>query len=196
MSPTPGMLEPLRVRIRRFQFILGLGFLSLMAGSMVSVSLAYRLSTRIEDLPGELPRLLIGIALQNLWVLAALPLLAYGAARILELKPLSTALGAALSGEFFVLSLDFVRDGLEGLWDGWVGAVLRLLAFALGVFLSYRAVVSGRAASARTAAAAQARAEAQKAEYAEFLREAEKAGERSAAPRDTAGEASPPPPER
>ncbi|SET62595.1 hypothetical protein [Stigmatella erecta] len=190
------MLEPLRVRLRRFQFILGLGFLSLMAGSMVSVSLAYRLSTRVEDLPGELPRLLIGIVLQNLWVLAALPLLAYGAARILELKPLSTALGAALSGEFFVLSLDFVRDGLEGLWDGWVGAALRLLAFALGVFLSYRAVVSGRAASARAAAAAQARAEARKAEYAEFLREAEKAGERSEAPREPPGEATPPPPER
>jgi hypothetical protein len=196
VSPTPGMLEPLRVRIRRFQFILGLGFLALMVGSMVSVSLAYRLSTRIEDLPGELPRLLIGTLLQNLWVLAALPLLAYGAARILELKPLSTALGAALSGEFFVLSLDFVRDGLEGLWDGWVGAVLRLLSFALGVFLSYRAVVSGRAASARTAAAALARAEAQKAEYAEFLREAEKGGERSEAPREPAGEAPPPPPER
>jgi hypothetical protein len=190
------MLEPLRVRLRRFQFILGLGFVSLMAGSMVSVSLAYRLSTRIQDLPGELPRLLIGILLQNLWVLGALPLLAYGAARILELKPLSTALGAALSGEFFVLSLDFVRDGLEGLWSGWGGTALHLLTFALGVFLSHRAVAGGRAASARAAAAAQARAEAQKAEYAEFLREAEKGGERSAAPDAPEGDASSPAPER
>ncbi|WP_232293390.1 hypothetical protein [Stigmatella aurantiaca] len=189
------MLEPLRVRLRRFQFILGLGFLALMIGSVVSVSLAYRLSTRVEDLPGELPRLVIGIVLQNLWVLGALPLLCYGAARILELKPLSTSLGAALSGEFFVLSLDFVRDGMEGLWSGWEAAVLRLLAFSAGVFLSHRAVAKGRAASARTAAAAQARAEAQKAEYLEFLREAEKGGERSA-PSEPVGEAPPPTPER
>ncbi|MDC0709271.1 hypothetical protein POL68_12430 [Stigmatella sp. ncwal1] len=195
MSAPPGRFEPLRVRLRRFQFILGLGFLALMAGSMLSVSLAFRLSTRIEDLPGELPRLLIGITLQNLWVLGVLPLLCYGAARILELKPLSTSLGAALSGEFFVLSLDFVRDGLEGLWSGWEAALLRLLAFAAGVFLSYRAVAKGRAASERTAAAAQARAEARKAEYMEFLNAAEKGSER-APPAEPVGEAPPPTPER
>jgi hypothetical protein len=36
--------------------------------------------------------------LQNLWVLAVLPLLCCGAARIIKLKPLSTAIGGALSG--------------------------------------------------------------------------------------------------
>ncbi len=64
---------------------------------MLSVTLAYRLTQRVQDLPKGL-RLAIGIPLQNLWVLAVLPLLCYGAARIIKLKPLSTAIGGAFSG--------------------------------------------------------------------------------------------------
>lgn len=180
MSSKSGILDPLRVRIRRLQFIVGLGFLSLVAGSMVSVALAFRLSTRIQDIPWELPQLLLGVTIQNLWVLGALPLMCYAAARILELKPLSTALGAAGSGQFFVLSLDFIRDGLAGMWNGWLISLLNVAAFSGGVFLSHRAVAKARAAATQAAAKAQAQAEARKVEYLEFLREAERGGEKTA----------------
>lgn len=179
-SKSPGILEPLRVRIRRFQFILGLGFLALVVGSVLSVSLSVRLLVRVQALEAEALRLLIVLVLENLWVLGVLPLVCYGAARILELRPLSTSLGAALSGEFFVLALDFVREGLDGLWQGAVASSLRLAAFATGVFLSYRAVARGRAAAEEGAARARAKAEARKGEYLEFLREAERGAEKSA----------------
>jgi hypothetical protein len=179
VSTKPRALDSLRVRIRRFQFIVGLGFLSQIIGPLFTVALSQRLSQRMQDLP-QLLQLLIGIPLQNLWAIAVLPLLCYGAARILELKPLSTAVGAVLSGEVFLLALSFAWGGLEGMVPG-VGAVaLQLSILAVGVFLSYRAVLKGRADAARGAAKAQAQAEARKNEYQEFLREAERAAEKTA----------------
>jgi hypothetical protein len=179
VSTKPRAFDSLRVRIRRFQFIVGLGFLSQIIGPLITVALAQRLSQRIQDLPGIL-QLIIGIPLQNLWAIAVLPLLCYGAARIIELKPLSTAVGAVLSGEVFVLALNFAWGGLEGILPG-VGAVaLQVSILAAGVLLSYRAVLKGRADAAKGAAKAQAEAEARKSEYQEFLREAERAAEKTA----------------
>lgn len=180
MSAKKRPLESLRVRIRRFQFIVGLGFLSLTGGMLVSSSLAMRLSQRLYELPSGSLRLLVGVLLEELWVLAALPLLCYGAARIVELRPLSTAVGGALSGQMFVLALDFVREG--SLWPtaGWRVNVLRCVAFGSGIFLSHRAVVLARAASEQRASEARAQAEAKKSEYDSFLREAEAAGGRTA----------------
>ena len=56
MSSKTSVLQPLRVRVRRFQFIVGLGFLALMGGSVLSVALSVRLATRVQALPaGPLP---------------------------------------------------------------------------------------------------------------------------------------------
>lgn len=175
-----GILEPLRVRVRRFQFIVGLGFAALMVGSFVSGSLAIRLNQRFSELPTGALRLLVGILMEDLWVLAALPLLAYGAARIMELRPLSTALGAALTGEVFVLALQYIREGSLVSEAGWRVDTLRAVAFVVGVVLSHRAVTQGRAAADKVAESARAQAEAKKGEYDEFLREAEREGERAA----------------
>lgn len=180
MSAKKRPFESLRVRIRRFQFILGLGFLSLTLGMLVSSSLAMRLSQRLYELPGSALRLLVGVALEELWVLAALPLLCYGAARIIELRPLTTAVGGALTGQMFVAALDFVREGTVVPSGGWRVNVLRAVAFGAGIFLAHRAVVKARAAVEQLAAKARAQAEAKKSEYDEFLREAEAAGERTA----------------
>jgi hypothetical protein len=173
-------LDSLRVRIRRFQFIVGLGFLSLVLGTWVSSSLSMRLMQRLYELPSISLRLLVGVLLEELWVLAALPLLCYGAARIAELRPLSTSLGGALAGEAFVLALEFTREG--SLWPsgGWRVNVLRAVAFGSGIFFSYRAVERARAASEQLASVARVQAEAKKSEYDTFLREAEAAGERTA----------------
>lgn len=180
MSAKKGSLDTLRARARRAQFIIGLGFLSLMLGAILSGSLAMRLSQRLQALPGSTLRMLVGVVLEELWVLAVLPVLCYGAARIVELRPLSTALGGALSGLVFVLALEFVREGTLWTSAGWRVQLLRAVAFGLGVWLSHRAVVRARAASAQRADEARAQAEARKSEYDEFLREAERDGERVA----------------
>ncbi|HVG61886.1 MAG TPA: hypothetical protein VNA24_25210 [Hyalangium sp.] len=179
MSTKPRALDSLRVRIRRFQFIVGLGFLSQIIGPVITVALAQRLAQRIQDLP-EVLQLIIGIPLQNLWAIAVLPLLCYGAARIIDLKPLSTAVGAVVAGEIFILALNFAWGGLEGVFPGVGAMVLQISILATGVLFSYRAVLRGRADAAKGAAKAQAEAEARKSEYQEFLREAERAGEKTA----------------
>jgi hypothetical protein len=179
-SKKPKVLDSLRVRIRRLQFIVGLGFLSLVLGSVLTVSLTLRLSERVQALQVDSLRALIAIVLENLWVLAVLPAMAYGAARILELKPLSTSLGAAISGQFFVLALSFVRDGFEGLWVGGFYSALRGIAFGSGVFLTHWAVTRARAVADQGAAKAQVQAESRKAEYMQFLQEAERGAEKTA----------------
>lgn len=179
-SKSPGILDPLRVRIRRLQLVAGLGFFSLVLGAVLTGSLSVRLISRIQAVETDALRLLIGTLLENLWVLGVLPLVGYGAARLLELKPLSTALGAACAGESFVLALDFVRDGFDGLVGDWPHTLLRILMFTAGVLLTYRAVSRGRAAAEEAAAKAQAQAEARKGEYQEFLRQAERDAEKLA----------------
>ncbi|MFP2905056.1 hypothetical protein ACLESD_08375 [Pyxidicoccus sp. 3LFB2] len=173
MSSKTSVLEPLRVRVRRLQFIVGLGFIALVAGSVLSVSLTLRLSVRVQALPLGLMRVLMAVLLENLWVLGVLPLLCYGAARVMELKPWSTAAGAAASGATFILALNFVQSGVGGLWLGGLGSVLNVVAFAVGVVLSARAVMMGRAAAAQQSSKAQEKAQERKSEYDEFLRAAE-----------------------
>ncbi|WP_375757808.1 hypothetical protein [Corallococcus exercitus] len=179
MSSKPGVLEPLRVRVRRFQFIVGLGFLSLVLGAMLSVSLVLRLHSRVNALPSDFLRIPVAVVLEDLWVLAVLPVLCYGAARIVALRTWTTAVGAAVSGGVFVVALNFVRDGLDGLTTGWSFASgLRILAFVGGILLSARAIRAGRAAAEKGSAAAQEKAAARKSEYDEFLKAAEAGGAR------------------
>ncbi|WP_223644537.1 hypothetical protein [Corallococcus sp. EGB] len=179
MSTKPGVLEPLRVRVRRFQFIVGLGFLSLVVGAMLSVSLVLRLHSRVNALPSDLLRIPVVVVLEDLWVLAVLPVFCYGAARIVALRTWTTAVGAALSGGMFVTALNFVRDGAEGLTSGWsFASVLRILAFVGGILLSARAIQAGRAAAERGSAEAEAKAASRKSEYDEFLKAAEAGGAR------------------
>jgi hypothetical protein len=184
VSSSKALLEPLRVRIRRFQFTVGLGFLALILGSIVSVALSQRLIGRVQALPFAFARFVIGLGVQNLWVLAVLPALGYGAARVIELRSVSTALGAALTGQFFLVALQFVQDGVDGWVErGWVLLSVEGAVVALGVWLSHRAIQRGREDAGRQAEVARQRAATRTEEYAEFLREAERAAEKSP-PRD------------
>ncbi|XXF80293.1 hypothetical protein P2318_11215 [Myxococcaceae bacterium GXIMD 01537] len=194
MSAKKGSLESLRVRVRRFQFILGLGFFALMLGSVLSGSLVMRLSHRLQALPGNALRTLVGVVLEELWVLLALPLLCYAAARVVELNPLSTGLGAALSGQTFVVALQFVRDGEPWASGGWRVDLLRFVAFAVGIALSVRAVKQARAANQQREDSTRAQAAGRKEEYDAFLRDAERAGERTAQREAQAAAASAPAP--
>jgi hypothetical protein len=150
VSTSKGSLRPLRVRVRRLQFTVGLGFLAVVLGSVLSAALTLRLTGRLEALPVHGLRLAFAQVLAQLWVLAVLPLLCYGASRIIELRPWPTALGAACSGQLFLLALELVRDGGDGWWaHGALSSSLRWGVFAGGVVLSQRAVLRGRAEAAK-----------------------------------------------
>lgn len=181
MSTSKGILQPLRVRVRRLQFTVGLGFLALILGGALSGALTMRLAGRLAVLPEWLYEGLVRPMLLQLWALAVLPLLCYGAGRILELNPWRTALVAVASGQSFVLAILFASQGLEG-WvgDGWLKTALDWAMLAAGVVLTQRAILRGRADAAKQAERAQQQAQARKDEYAEFLQEAERAAEKSA----------------
>ncbi|GHG81547.1 hypothetical protein [Comamonas sp. JC664] len=178
MSSKTSVLEPLRVRVRRFQFIMGLGFIALVVGSILSVALTLRLSVRIQAVPVGVLRLTLAVLLENLWVLGVLPVMCYGAARVMELKPWTTGGGAAVAGSLFVHALGFVQNGVNGLWLGGLGSFLSVAAFAGGVVLSARAVALGRAAAAQQTVKSQAKAQERKSEYDEFLLAAEQGAAR------------------
>ncbi|MBF5042648.1 hypothetical protein FGE12_09570 [Aggregicoccus sp. 17bor-14] len=172
MTSLLSSIEPLRVRLRRAQFIFGLGVLSMVLGSIASAGLSLRLGLRVAELPQVL-RWAVAIGVGGLWRLSFLPLLCYGAARVLALRPRATAVGAALSGEAFLLALDLTRAGVAGLWTSAPLVLGRLGTLALGMWLSERAVQAGRLAAEAQERAAQAKAQATQAEYAEFLARAE-----------------------
>ncbi|CAM3417393.1 hypothetical protein [Corallococcus soli] len=179
MSPKPGVLEPLRVRIRRFQFIVGLGFLSLVLGTMLGVSLMIRLRDPLGALPSDVLRLFVAVVLQNLWILAVLPALCYAVARVVALRPWSTALGAAMTGGVFVVALGFVSDGTDMLTHGWgLASALRLATFVGGILLSVWGIRAARTAAERGSSAAQVKAVERQSEYDEFLKAAEAGGAR------------------
>jgi len=172
---------------------MGLGFIALVIGSVFTGSFTLRVYERAQDLPYIL-YVLLAVVLANLWLLGVLPLLAYGAARVLELRPMSTAVGAAFTGQFFVMAVQTASGGTEALWNGWLPLAMQVAVFFGGVLLTYRSVLQGRAAAAKGAAQVQAKAEARKSEYDEFLREAERSAEKTAqreAERAAAGTASP-----
>jgi hypothetical protein len=181
VNTSKGILQPLRVRVRRLQFTVGLGFLALVLGGLLSSALMMRLAGRLAVLPDWLNGWLVRPMLLQLWALAVLPVLCYGASRILELSPWRTPLVAALSGQSFVLAILFASEGVDG-WvkDGWLKTALDWGMLAAGVVLSQRAILRGRGDAAKQVERAQQQAEARKDEYAEFLQEAERAAEKSA----------------
>lgn len=166
MSPPAEV--PLRVRLRRAQLVVGLGLLALVLGSVVSARLSLRLAERMGELPAAL-RYGLALAVERAWVLGVLPLLCYGAARVLALRPRATALGAALSGEALLLALDLARAGGAGLWASGPLALGRAGTLVLGVWLGERAIAAGRLASEAQERAAELRAHATRAEYAALL---------------------------
>lgn len=149
---------------------------------LITPALNHRLGPRLEDLPESLFPLVavVSVCVMHLWALAVLPLLCYGAARIIDLKPLSTAVGGVLTGSFFIAVLQLVSQGLEGLTEALWAVALHVSVLAAAVLISYRAILKGRAAAAQGAAQAQSQAQARKVEYQEFLREAERGAEKTA----------------
>jgi hypothetical protein len=167
-------LDTLRTHVRRIQLIAGLGLFSVAIGAVVSSSLLVRLHARMVG-EGGLFRALLFSLIAHLWVLALLPGLSYLLARIIELRPWSTAMGAVASGTLFALAIELISGGMAGLLsDHPARLALRVGCAVAGVVLTWRAVLAGRAAAEAVNAEARRKAEDRQQEYAEFAAQAER----------------------
>lgn len=194
MSATLGGVAPkasqsLEAHVRRGFLIAGIGFFSCIGGSIFTTALLARLQPRLASLPSQLFALVLVSLFARLWVLAVMPAVCYGAARLFSLRPWVTAIGAALAGEGFLSLIAVVSMGLGGLMHHWVDLLVRLGSLAGGVLLSARCIQWGNAAAEAVRTQAAQQAEAKRAEYSEFAREAE----RVAALHDKPAPASEPP---
>jgi len=171
---------------------MGMGFTAFVVGAVLSVALFFRLGPRIQALGSPVVAFVLQLFIEHLWVVAVLPLFCYGAARIIELRPWSTAIGAMLVGEGFLLALRIVSTGLEGFTDPGVHEGGQLSMLVLGVLASRWAVGKGRAAAVRAQEASAGAANAKKSQYDEFAAEAERlASMHEANPIATAGATTP-----
>jgi hypothetical protein len=180
-------LETLRSRVRRGQLIVGLGFGSLLVGSVLTVALAQRLGPRLVGAPSWV-LLPLELVIRNLWCLALLPLFSWAVARAVALSPWKSAVGAVLTGELFLRALLYVQGGTDAVWTG-VGDLLRwLLVAGLSVVLVRTAIGRARGQAALAQARAQEHARARADEYQAFARDAQRQADRLAAreegPRD------------
>lgn len=177
MSKRPSVLDPLRVRIRRLQLVVGAGLLSVIIGALFSPVISLRLSEWVSS--RGVFALVLFTAIGQVWVYAILPVVLYGFARIIELTPWRSAIGAAVTGLLFVLALGFVTAGVESITKEHPARLVTIvLTVALGVLISRSAILAARAAAARAQDEAKKTADARKDEYAEFIREAERVASR------------------
>ncbi|MFN0064071.1 MAG: hypothetical protein ACKVPX_16305 [Myxococcaceae bacterium] len=138
MSALRPLFLALRAAIARFQLTVGLGFLSVVLGSLLAAKLlpwAQRVSSH-----RPMAEILLYGGLSRIWVWGVLPLLALAVARWIPVHPWMTALGAALTGEAFLVALDFGISGLEP-WAARPGfLVVRLLTLVIGIGITARGV--------------------------------------------------------
>ncbi len=151
----------------------GLGVVSFVIGSIFAAGATTRLGERLGPLESEALAWALGWVLQRLWLFAMLPLFGYAIGRFTEIGPLRFALTAGLAGEIFSLLLMAGINGFEFLVEDPRAVLARLLTFFVGLAITLSAVLSGRAGAASAQAEANAIAEQRKAEYAQFLADAE-----------------------
>lgn len=167
-------LEQTRSLIRRFQLVVGLGFLACAGGLMLSLAIGNRLHDVLPNLRPVWLAQVVAIAISQLWEYAVLPLVCYGAARIVPLAPWSTAVGALATGELFLISLDYFT-GMTGRWfHAPLLLALRLISIAGGLWLSATAIRRAAESTARAQRLALEAAEKKRHEYDAFTREAER----------------------
>jgi hypothetical protein len=167
-------MDKFRDRVRRLMFMVCLGFGAYVAGNIFSFQLFNRLTPRLAA-SGAVIRFIVPTLVGELWAIAVLPLFCYGAARVIELRPWTTAVAGLITGETFSIALQVISTGLDMPWRFLLAQAVGL---AVGVVASAQAVRRGRAAALRGEEVAKKTAEARKSEYDEFRRAAERTAER------------------
>ncbi|MGA9524506.1 MAG: hypothetical protein WBV82_23825 [Myxococcaceae bacterium] len=169
----PGPFRRAEVALLPYLVAPGLGFLSVVLSAVLTARLMFRLAELLGD--AAVVRISILTILGQLWAWAVLPVLAYGVARVVRLRPWVISVGGIGTGLFFVLMLSWLSRGVEGIIrEHPLRLALLLLTSGVGVWLTRRAIRAAEAASARVQEAALKAAEAKKSQYDEFVREAER----------------------
>lgn len=120
----------MRKKILRFQLIIGMGFFSVVLGSVGSAWIF------TQPASSRLPAW-ASLLIPRLWIVVVLPSVVFGMSRLVPLNRWRTALGAGLAGEAFLLLLMIVAPppALTHSAQAWMIGV-RLLTFVLGVILA------------------------------------------------------------
>lgn len=190
-------LSVIEEHLRRFMLMVGLGLVAFGLGSSLALSLAMRWGEAFVEGSSAL-RYVIAFVVENVWVTAVLPALAFVAARFLSLPPWRTALVSVFSGLAVLVVLQFVTTGFENDSEDFRRWGARVLGGALGAWMTQRAVRLATSRSEATQKVTTQKAGARKADYEAFLAQA--SGGESAAPSvsTTSGSSSatPEPPEQ
>ncbi len=158
---------------RKVVLHIGLGVVAFILGSIFSIGASARIGERIGPIESEWGALVFRWVFERLWLLAVLPVFGYAMGRFTEVTPSRFALTAGISGEVFSVLLVTAINGLDYLLDDTGALIARGGTLFVGMMLTARAVMIGRADNELAQAEANVIAEKRKAEYAEFLAAAE-----------------------
>ncbi len=151
----------------------GLGVVAFILGSIFSVGASARIGERLGPIESEAGALVFRWVFDRLWLIGVLPLFGYVMGRFTEVKPSRFALSAALSGEVFSVLLVTAINGFDYLLEDTGALLARGVTLFIGMVITVRAVMLGRADAEVSQVEANLIAEKRKAEYAEFLAAAE-----------------------
>ena len=166
MSGRAGLLDRARGGIRRLQLIVGVGFFSLVSGSVASAYVIHGMAPRLAPLGPTLATVLV-IIVREVWALGVLPAVCYAVARVVALAPWPTALGAFAVGEIASLVVESISGSPE---LGGVGWSTRAACGVGAVLLTATAVRRARRAAGHAEDRAREAAEAKAKEYEAFVR--------------------------
>jgi hypothetical protein len=161
---------------------IGLGVVSFIVGSILSVGASARITERIGFIESETVALLLRWFFERLWLFTVLPAFGYVLGRFTETKPTRFALVGGLSGEVFAVLLVTAINGFDFLFDDVPALIARAVTLFLGLVVTTWAVQAGQEVSAEAQVEADAIAEKKKAEYAAFLAAAEGKGDGASSP--------------
>ncbi len=186
--PGPSAYYRAEASARQMVLTLGAGIVAYALGGVLTSGLAVRIAERLGSIHSPWLGFGVGWTLQRVWLYFVLPAFGWAAGRFLAVRPLRFAVISALAGEGFSVLITIASSGVELVATDLVDGLARVVTFALGVWLTVKAVQAGQRDAAAAQLVADALAAKQRVEYAAFLEAAEKG------PAASSPEVSSPPP--
>ena len=169
----PGVFSRAEAGSRQLVLQIGMGVVSFIVGSIFAAGAGTRVLERLDPIENDLVDAGFRIVFERLWLFVALPVCGFAIGRFTQIPALRFTLLAGLSGELFSVLLVAGINGFDFVIDDPRRVVARLVTLFLGLAVTMRAVLAGRAAGHEAQLAAQVQAEARKKEYADYLAAAE-----------------------
>lgn len=154
--------------------VVGSGVMAYTVGGVVSSGLAVRLAERLGTIQNVTGAFFVAWGLQRVWQWLILPAVGWGAGRFLSVSATRFAIVSSLTGELFGALLTTATGGVDMLFLDWPDFIARVVTFALGGWLVFRAIAAGQEAAELARVKSAQATDQQKAEYAAFLAGAER----------------------